>query len=206
MIEYRGAKYQYPPLAIFGAGNSVEIGISPGTELNARTAVSYLSLGSADPEVAFLLGYGPNANDVYEEAESEAMAEIIVTKSTVQPNKMYLDTESTNSWGNIWSLAQMLEEYNGPDALGIVAAQGHSLRLKRMARKIIGSRVDFVPVPSLEHARPRSLAREVALTALFEMVTVGAQEGDVTSLEEREEMYDKLLVLPKEVLQRCTTH
>ncbi len=203
MIEHHTGGYQYPPLAVFGAGNSVEYGISHATQVNAWTAISYLNLGQADPSILFALGNGPDSTVVYPEPESHGIVRIINEESKIQPKLIEFDDYSTSTIDNVWRLAEMKEK-NNVDALGIVAADGHSTRIIRLAKKIIGPQTEFVSVPSLEHARSLSIVREMASIAFLELMSVGVDIDNVNKLEERFALYRLAAAVPKKILRRYT--
>jgi uncharacterized SAM-binding protein YcdF (DUF218 family) len=188
-------RLELPNLLVLGAGNSMD-GLQNGSTMNAFTASELIMDALAPSDFAITSGYGPDNGQVFPRSEAEAMGDLIRDSllSRGITTQIYSETKSRDTIANISGIAPIVEELD-INALAVVAAKGHADRAALMGRRILGKKIEIVPVYSREISI-HSKIKELGLRGIYSALTFGAnQQSD--RLETAHSRYRLAVKLPK---------
>ena len=189
-------QFEYPHLVVLGAGNNVQTGISEGTVSNALTCSRLILAGAAPADLVICSGYGPEGSKLYPESEAEGIARTI--REDIGDDiigRFMLDKKATDTIGNVKNIADFIKNEE-LEAVGFVAARGHAERAVKIGKKILGRKIEIVPVFSREDISTLGVAKEIALRGLYGGLTT------IMGNDKANSAYRSITAGPKRLLRR----
>lgn len=179
---------------VFGGGN-METGLGEQSIANAQAAVDLWNIGQLVGDFT-TAGNGPDTGLEFKDDESEAyrMAKAIHDGVDGDMPLIYAEPNSHDTLGSIWNIAEHVEA-KGYVQLTFMAAEYHVDRAMHFGRKILGKKIDIVPIATCEVTSRPAIIKELATTALYDSLTLGVNSR--AGIAKANNRYRKIVLMPK---------